>query len=227
MPEAPREFDVRKVPPAERQARILNTFDALRADESIILVDDRDPKSLLSRFHDEHPGLFEWNVLEGGPERFRIEIRRRPDAGPRTVGDYLGGDHRRLEAILGDVESQVGVGSFPAAERRFAEFVCGLDRHIDMEERILFPVFEQTTGMTGGPTVVMRHEHVEIRGLMQEGAAALARRDAAGFTGAASGLREVVGEHNLKEERILYPMCDEAAGSDRERDALVRRMLAL
>jgi len=31
---------------------------------------------------------------------------------------------------------------------------------------------------------------------------------------------------NLKEERLLYPMADEAAGSDAARDALVARIQA-
>ena len=48
-----------------------------------------------------------------------------------------------------------------------AEFTCGLSRHINVEEGVLFPTFEQMTGMTTGPTTVMRSEHVEIRRLME------------------------------------------------------------
>src|SRR5215471_19114316 len=48
-----------------------------------------------------------------------------------TVTEYLQGDHRRLDAILADVEKLIGAGSFDEARKRFAEFNAGLSRHID------------------------------------------------------------------------------------------------
>ena len=99
----------------------------------------------------------------GGPERFRVEIRRRTGEPFRTISDFLEYDHRRLDEILLDVERLIDRGALANAGERFAEFSCGFNRLIDVEERIVFPTFEQVTGMTGGPTVVMRAEHVEIR----------------------------------------------------------------
>jgi hemerythrin-like domain-containing protein len=57
----------------------------------------------------------------------------------RNVSDFLGGDHRRLEAILSAVEGLVESSAFVEAAARFAEFVGGLSRHIDMEETSSFP----------------------------------------------------------------------------------------
>ena len=111
--------------------------------------------------------------------------------------------------------------------RTIAEFTCGLDRHIEAEEQVLFPDFERRTGMTSGPTVVMRAEHIEIRKWMAAAAAALDARDPAGFRDALGQLRDVLEGHNLKEEQILYPMADEAAGDLRAQDDLVRQMQAL
>ena len=48
----------------------------------------------------------------------------------------------------------------------FEKFKFGLHRHIAWEEEILFPLFEEKTGMTdGGPTFVMREEHRQIKAL--------------------------------------------------------------
>lgn len=220
------ELDVRTLPPPKRHPEIFRTFDALKPGEAFVLVNDHDPKPLLYQFQAERPGAFEWSVLEAGPERFRIEIRRRSAAGSRTVSDYLGTDHRRLDSIMGDVEALVRSRSFTEAARRFAEFSCGLTRHIEIEEQILFPSFEQMTGFTQGPTPVMRAEHVEIRELMERVATAIRAEDAVAFTRAAGALKQLLGEHNLKEEHVLYPTTDQAAGGDRERDELVRRMQA-
>jgi len=92
--------------------------------------------------------------------------------------------------------------------RAFQEFKAGLERHIVWEEEILFSVFENKTGMTGGPTQVMRWEHQQIRGFLEAIAGKLAAgTDATGDDEA--GLLAVLGPHNHKEENILYPMIDQ------------------
>lgn len=153
-----------------------------------------------------------------------LDVRTAP---PRSVTEYLEGDHRRLDAMIPEVRRLMAAGSFQEAGARFADFMSGLGRHIDLEEQILFPAFEQLTGMTaGGPTFVMRNEHVEIRRFMDAVAAALRAADAAGAGESIEGLTETLGAHNMKEERVLYPMIDRAAGNDRARDDLVKRLQA-
>jgi uncharacterized protein (DUF2249 family)/iron-sulfur cluster repair protein YtfE (RIC family) len=219
-----RELDVRTLPPAQRPPEVFAAFDALGPDDAFVLVDDRDPRPLLAQLQTERPRRFEWSVLEAGPARFRVELRRRARADARNVSEYLEADHRRLDAIVPVVRRLVDEGAFPAAAERFAELTCGLSRHIDVEEQVLFPAFEQATGMTGGgPTFVMRAEHVEIRRLMAAVAGALAGADAAA-NDALDDFVETLSIHNMKEERMLYPMTDRAAGSDEARDDLVRRL---
>jgi uncharacterized protein (DUF2249 family)/hemerythrin-like domain-containing protein len=222
------ELDVRDIPPAERHARVFRTFDGLHEGGRFILVSDHDPRPLLYTFQAERPGAFEWNLLEGGPTRFRVEIVRRAGTGGRAVTECLMTDHGRLDGILTEVGNLVIAGDYEAAGRRFAEFACGLNRHIEMEEKVLFPVFEKATGMTGGgPTEVMRQDHVAIRRFMDAAAAAIRSREAGPFSSAVMALRETIGPHNIKEEHILYPMTDQAAGGERDRDDIVRKMQAL
>lgn len=227
MPESTRELDVRDLAPSRRHSEIFGAFEALKAGEGFVLVNDHDPKPLLYQFQAEHPGRFEWCVLETGPECFRVEIRRRTGEPFRTISDFLGYDHRRLDEILPDVERMIEGGALANAGKRFAEFSCGLNRHIEAEERMLFPTIEQLTGMTVGPTSVMRAEHVEIRRWMTLVAASLDAQDVAGVKNAIGRLVETLSAHNMKEEQILYPMADRAASSPRERDDLVRRMQVL
>lgn len=222
-----RELDVRTIPPPRRHPQIFETFDALAPGDAFVLVNDHYPKPLLYQFQAERPGRFDWSLLEAGPQRFRVEIRRRTAETPRSVTEHLEGDHRRLDAMMPHVVAAIGAGDFDAARARFAEFACGLDRHIEIEERLLFPVFERTTGMSdGGPTFVMREEHVEIRSAMAAVTAALAARHADLAIESLDTLTDVLSTHNVKEERMLYPMTDRAIGEDRDRDELVKRMQA-
>jgi uncharacterized protein (DUF2249 family)/hemerythrin-like domain-containing protein len=222
-----RELDVRTVPPPRRHPEIFGAFDALAVGEAFVLVNDHDPKPLLYQFQAERPGRFDWSHLEAGPERFRIEIRRRLADGPRDVSEHLEGDHRRLDAMIPEVHSLLMAGSRTEAGARFAEFSCGLGRHIEAEEKVLFPAFEQLTGMVDGPTVVMRTEHDLLRRLLVGIPAALAAGEATGACALIQELVDILDVHNMKEERIVYPMTDQAAGDDRTRDDLVKRLQAL
>ena len=220
-------LEVSNLPPSGRHTEIFRTFDALKPGEAFVLANDHDPRPLLYQFQAERAGRFEWSVLEAGPERFRIEIRHRTTGGTRSVTEYLQGDHERLAAILERVDRLAEVGDFAEAGPRFSEFACGLGRHIDAEETILFPAFETLTGHAGGPTTVMRAEHVRIRAGMGTVAGELAAQNAAGARRAIAALIEVLSVHNMKEEEVLYPMTDEAAGGPREQDDLVKRLQAV
>jgi uncharacterized protein (DUF2249 family)/hemerythrin-like domain-containing protein len=227
MPHPIRHLDIRDVPPQRRGDEVLGAFEALALDQVFILVTDEDPKRLLLQFQARHPGGFEWSVLESRPDRVRVEVRRRAGDTSRTVADYLESDHRRLDLILPMVDRLVGEGDLAGAREQFAEFSCGLNRHIEAEEQVLFPDFERRTGMTTGPTVVMRQEHLEIRRWMTRATTALEAGDAAGYQDASQQLVGVLVPHNMKEEQILYPMADRAAGDSDTRDDLVRQMQAL
>jgi iron-sulfur cluster repair protein YtfE (RIC family) len=145
---------------------------------------------------------------------------------PRTVTALLQADHQRLDAVVDAVRARASEGSFGEARERFVGCATALRRHIDVEEQILFPAFEAATGMKGGgPTFVMRREHVEIRRLLDVVAASLEGTDVTSVAEASEALVALLGAHNRKEEHVLYPMTDAgldaAAASD-----LVERLRA-
>jgi uncharacterized protein (DUF2249 family) len=60
----------------DRKARVLSTFDALGDGESVVVINDHLPRGLLAHFEQLRPGLFEWVMLESGPEVFRARITK-------------------------------------------------------------------------------------------------------------------------------------------------------
>jgi uncharacterized protein (DUF2249 family)/hemerythrin superfamily protein len=227
MIDSAHQLDVRNLPPTDRDTRILNEFESLGDGDAFVLIDGQEPGKILKQIEARHAGGVEWSSLESGPQLYRTEIRRRPDGTRRTVSDYLAFDHDRLDGMLPEVERLVNAGDLAGAAERFAEFSCGLNHHIEAEEQVLFPDFELRTGMRSGPTVVMRAEHVEIRKWMAAASAALQAEDAAGFRDAIERMTDVLTQHNMKEEEILYPMADQARGDQRAQDVLVREMQVL
>lgn len=227
MIDSAHQLDVRNLPPTERDPRIFSEFESLGEGDAFVLIDGQEPGRILRQIEARHAGGVEWSSLESGPQLYRTEIRRRPDGTTRTVSDYLAFDHDRLDGMLPGVERLVGAGDFAGAVARFSEFSCGLNHHIEAEEQVLFPDFELRTGMRSGPTVVMRAEHVEIRKWMAAASAALQAQDAGGFRDAIERMTDVLTQHNMKEEQILYPMADQARGDVRAQDELVRQMQVL
>ena len=143
-----------------------------------------------------------------------------------TVMGYLSADHRRLDGLMEECRRLATTADMPGAFAKFGAFREGLMRHIRIEEELLFPEFESATGLSeGGPTGVMRHEHLEIRRLMDliQDLFTAPGPSAGEFESLRSALFALLHEHNLKEERILYPMTDRMVQPLR-RDDLVRKM---
>jgi iron-sulfur cluster repair protein YtfE (RIC family) len=143
-----------------------------------------------------------------------------------TVTRYLSWDHDRLDGLLGEVTRRVEAGDLKQAGSLFEAFDSGLRRHIRLEETILFPLFEQRTGRSTGPTTVMRVEHRAIEAQLLRMRQALDIGDAAEYGGGLGMLHEVLGAHNLKEESVLYPTTDDLLDPEERLDFVDRLMRA-
>lgn len=131
--------------------------------------------------------------------------------------EILPGHHKHCDGLFVTAEEAVQNGDWPAVDKAFARLNAQMRAHFQAEEELLFPAFERATGMTQGPTQMMRYEHAQMRSLLSQLAEACAAHDAEGYGGAAETLLMLMQQHNMKEENILYPMCDRSLGSDAER----------
>ena len=124
--------------------------------------------------------------------------------------------HKFCDDQFADAEAAVAARDWARGGTLLATFCAALETHFRTEEEALFPAFETATGMTGGPTQMMRFEHAQMRSLLDQMSAALKAEDADGFAGAAETLLILMQQHNMKEENILYPMCDRSLADQSE-----------
>ena len=137
-----------------------------------------------------------------------------------SVTAYLSLDHQRLDVLLREAELRVTDARWPDAAESHSLFERGMERHIRLEEEIVFPLFEARSGIVDGPTAVMREEHRCMRRALSMMRAGIEARDAAAYAEALLFLNSVRPAHDAKEERILYPMTDRLlAPPDRARVA--------
>ncbi len=139
-----------------------------------------------------------------------------------TIRGLLGDHHRQCDELFATIEQAIEAEDWGRAVEGFSRFEKSMQQHFDVEESILFPAFEERTGMTMGPTAVMRSEHAQIRELLEAAAEAIAAHDADEYSGYAETLHIMTQQHNMKEENVLYPMCDQHLGA--QSTALVARM---
>ena len=125
-----------------------------------------------------------------------------------TISHYMTDDHNHCDDLFAEAENAIASGNWQAGATQFQAFESATLQHFEREETILFPAFEAGTGMTQGPTMVMRSEHEEIRDTLQGMRAALERKDADAYLGLAESMLMLLRQHNLKEEQMLYPMAD-------------------
>lgn len=123
------------------------------------------------------------------------------------VTDFMSKDHDRLDGLLREFQNRKIVEPEDAKKSFFA-FKSGLERHIGWEENILFAIFEEKTGMQGGPTAVMKAEHVQIKGLLSNMYDQVLKRDLQTEPLEAQ-LAGILSSHNVKEESVLYPWIDQ------------------
>jgi hemerythrin-like domain-containing protein len=142
-----------------------------------------------------------------------------------TILDFLGSDHRACDDLFASAESAIAQKNWDGARTLFNQFQAAMSHHLTMEETVLFPAFEARTGNTVGPTQVMRMEHEQMRGLMQDMAGAVAAGDRNAYLGLSETLNMLMQQHNLKEENMLYPMSDQVLSGNR--DDLIRSMQAV
>ncbi|MBF0296397.1 MAG: hemerythrin domain-containing protein [Magnetococcales bacterium] len=197
-------------------------FEGLPEGKSMEVVSANDPSALLPPFQDRFWGAFDWYPLENGPEQWRVYLRRVPEVRRnRGLKEFMSTDHTRCDELYAEAENAARAGDAAATRRLFQSFETGMVHHFGMEENGFFPAFEQATGMTQGPTMVMRMEHRQMLGIISQMSQALKQEDLQAWLRGGSTLMVLMRQHNIKEEQMLYPMGEMHLGGV---DGLLRAM---
>ncbi len=143
-----------------------------------------------------------------------------------TATKLLPAHHKHCDELFAAAELAASKGRWVECREAYGVFRREMAAHFATEEEVLFPAFEAESGSLSGPTQMMRLEHGQMNALMNAGDQAVLDDDANGFFGALDTLLIMMQQHNMKEENILYPMCERALAG-RELDlgrALAKRV---
>jgi len=130
-----------------------------------------------------------------------------------TISSFLTADHRACDEEFANLENAVASEKWEESQEKLNKFIADLLHHFDMEEKVMFPVFEEVTGMKQGPTMIMRMEHDQMRQLLSALQEDLVKKDKNHFFGVSESIMMLMQQHNMKEEQMLYAMADAHLGS--------------
>jgi iron-sulfur cluster repair protein YtfE (RIC family) len=125
-----------------------------------------------------------------------------------TITTFLQKDRVRCDCLFQAADDAVRRQFWRKAGPAIDRFASALNRHLAMEEDVLFTALAQYTGEAGKPIAVLLREHRQLRQLAIRARSAVRRRNAREFTDVAAGLQCAMEDHCMKEEGIVLAMAD-------------------
>jgi len=139
-----------------------------------------------------------------------------------SISNYLTNEHRLCDDTFAKAESAAANGDFVKTKEEFLKFADETLLHFKKEEEEFFPMFEELTGSSDGPTAVMKYEHEQVRGLMGKMAEAVESEDKDAYLSLAESMMILLQQHNMKEEQMLYAMADRVVDSTKSQELIAK-----
>lgn len=124
------------------------------------------------------------------------------DRGMRVVAGYLEAGWDTVDGLLADARTLARERLPGGARSALSQLERRLDRHLRLDERVLFPMLEAQRGSRRELASLVR-EHQRLRALVGEAGAVVARSDPKAFLQTTRVLGERLGRHHRRERRIL------------------------
>ncbi|WP_227657677.1 hemerythrin domain-containing protein [Candidatus Magnetaquicoccus inordinatus] len=202
-------LDLTSVPTEQRLGQLLTALDGLSAGQSVTVRAPAQWDDLLPGMQAQRWGQYDWRPLFEGPDYSVVQlVRLQAGAANQTIPAFFTRDHHHCDALYAETENAANAGDTVRMAELCQQFLAAMTHHFRMEENGLFPAFENRTGMRQGPTMVMRSEHEQMRGLMRQMLQAAETADPDLMLKAGGTLLFVMQQHNVKEEQMLYPMSE-------------------
>ena len=119
----------------------------------------------------------------------------------KTLLEFMQIHHGQCDQLYADGENSLLDEQMEEGVGQITTFLSEMERHFLMEETVLFPTFEDISGMRQGPTQVMRMEHQQIRNLLARMSDAVTRMDRDEILEVGETLLILMQQHNYERRR--------------------------
>lgn len=208
----------------ENAAELSAALENLKPEEKILIKAKCDFDATMTSFQNQNWGNYNWLPLSISGQEWSGYLIAKP-GGFTSIVQIMESQHKHCDSTYVRAENFLSEGKNDLGNELVRSFIWNLELHFAKEETILFPAFEEKTGMTSGPTQVMRVEHEQIRGVLKEVSDCLKEGNLKRIFDLSEAMLILIAQHNSKEENILYPSADQYL--DREADDIARKLQLL
>lgn len=131
------------------------------------------------------------------------------------IMDEFKAEHRQCDTLFAEAERAVVNGEAELAKKLFGQFADETIAHMEHEEQRVFSKLEAEELSFLDP---MRFEHMQIRALLEKMQQLLEAEDYSTFLGWGESFMVLLQQHNIKEEQLLYPICERLLSEGSSKD---------
>lgn len=206
-----KEFNLSEYQKSEGVEKFIEFYNGLDEGESIIVSSDDNYRQTILDIQAAIEGPFFWAATQLGTPLWKGIFVNFKTAShmSQSITRFMEYDHKRCDELYAEGESKILEGDIEEGLEILGGFIVGMERHFRIEESILFPTFEETTGMTQGPTQVMRMEHEQMKAMLTQMKSAILTKSEDQVTALGETLLVLMQQHNMKEEQMLYFMMEQ------------------
>jgi hemerythrin-like domain-containing protein len=135
----------------------------------------------------------------------------------KKITEVMCEEHRRIEKILEEFEKLVHI-DFGSSKDAFNKFKWNLEKHLFVEEKVIFEVCNSDCGEEVSEIFDLMQEHGEIIGLIKE----IEKKLFMNFKPNLSVMKELLEKHVYFEENRFYPMLDKELSTERKQEIFER-----
>lgn len=139
--------------------------------------------------------------------------------------NWLVHDHRKYDEMLTQCEMAAEMADWKDAVRLFNEFTSDLKLHMQLEDEVLYPLFEQKEADSEDEMTELHEEHETLVRLLRDLVCVIQTKNIDHFMESLLPLHETMNEHNKHEEAVFRRL-----GSDSlltHRDEIMEKLSAV
>ncbi len=117
--------------------------------------------------------------------------------------NWLVHDHNKYDAILTECEMAAEMADWKDAIRLFNDFISKLKLHMQLEDEVLYPLFEKNEDDPNDEIPLLHEEHDNIVRLLRDLVCIIKTKNIDHFIESLSPLHKALNEHNAHEEDVF------------------------
>lgn len=141
------------------------------------------------------------------------------------TNNWLVHDHHKYDEMLTECEMAAEMADWKDAVRLFNEFTSELKIHMQLEDEVLYPIFEQKKTNPESEITELHEEHDNLVRLLRDLVSVIKSKNIDHFLESLVPLHEAMNEHNEHEEAVFRRL-----GSDSlltRRDEIMEQLSAI